>query len=55
MHGILRHLTAMDLQKGYTNTHGQSALGVGFSHLLHFDLLPRLKNLNKIIFLFSKP
>lgn len=45
--GILRHSTKMDLQKGYTDTHGQSTIGFGFSHLLHFDLLPRLKNLNK--------
>jgi TnpA family transposase len=53
MQGILRHSTAMDLQKGYTDTHGQSAIGFGFSHLLHFDLLPRLKNLNKQKLYFS--
>ncbi len=53
MQGILRHSTDMDLKKGYTDTHGQSTVGFGFSHLLHFDLLPRLKNLNKQKLYFS--
>lgn len=53
MQGILRHSTDIDLKKGYTDTHGQSTVGFGFSHLLHFDLLPRLKNLNKQKLYFS--
>lgn len=47
IHGILRHSTKMELKKGYVDTHGQSNIGFGFSYLLHFDLLPRLKNLNR--------
>jgi TnpA family transposase len=45
--GVLKHATTMDLQKGYVDTHGQSTIGFAISHLLHFDLLPRLKNINK--------
>lgn len=47
IHGILRHCTQMEIKQSYVDTHGQSAIGFGVSHLLHFDLLPRLKNLNK--------
>ncbi|MBV8802972.1 MAG: Tn3 family transposase [Gammaproteobacteria bacterium] len=37
MQGILRHATKMELKKGYVDTHGQSNIGFGFRHLLHFD------------------
>ena len=47
LHGVLKHDTKMDLQKAYMDTHGQSTVGFGIGHLLNFDLLPRLKNLNK--------
>lgn len=43
--GVLRHDTEMDLQKNYVDTHGQSEIGFAFSHLLGFELLPRLKNI----------
>ena len=29
----------------YVDTHGQSAVGFAFCHLLGFELLPRLKNI----------
>lgn len=45
--GVLRHDTAMELNEVYVDTHGQSSIGFCFSYLLHFDLLPRLKNINK--------
>ncbi|HLD95560.1 MAG TPA: Tn3 family transposase [Alphaproteobacteria bacterium] len=45
--GILEHDTAMEMNEIYTDTHGQSAVGFAFSHLLGFDLLPRIKNINK--------
>ena len=45
--GVLRHDTNMDMNKTYVDTHGQSTIGFAFSYLLNFDLLPRLKNLNK--------
>lgn len=41
--GVLRHDTDMDVQKSYTDSHGQSEVGFAFCHLLGFDLLPRLK------------
>lgn len=44
--GVLRHDTEMDLQKNYVDTHGQSEIGFAFSHLLGFELLPRLKGIH---------
>jgi TnpA family transposase len=43
--GVLRHNTDMDLQKNYTDTHGQSEVGFAFCTLLGFELLPRLKSI----------
>ena len=43
--GVLRHQTDMDVQKSYTDTHGQSEVGFAFCYLLGFDLMPRLKNM----------
>lgn len=45
--GCLRHDTEMDMSEIYTDTHGQSSIGFAFSHLLHFDLLPRIKGIHK--------
>ena len=45
--GVLRHDTNMDMNNAYVDTHGQSTIGFAFSHLLHFNLLPRLKTLHK--------
>jgi TnpA family transposase len=53
--GILKHATHMDLQKSYVDTHGQSTIGFAFSYLLHFDLLPRLKNINKQKLYYVEP
>jgi hypothetical protein len=36
----------MDLQKHYVNTHCQNKIGIAFSHLLGFELLPRIKNIH---------
>lgn len=47
MEGLLRHDTEMELNKAYIDTHGASTIGFGFSHLLSFSLLPRLKNIYK--------
>lgn len=41
--GVLRHCTDMEVEKNYVDSHGQSEVGFGFSYLLGFDLLPRLK------------
>ncbi|MFE3455590.1 transposase [Nonomuraea sp. NPDC059194] len=42
--GLLRHLTSAEIDRQYTDTHGASIVGFAFSHLLDFELLPRLKN-----------
>lgn len=41
--GVLRHETDANVQKQYTDSHGQSEVGFAFCYLLGFDLLPRLK------------
>ena len=41
--GVLRHFTVMEIQRQYVDSHGQSAIGFAFCHLLGFDLAPRLK------------
>ncbi|MFI0487471.1 Tn3 family transposase [Actinomadura sp. 9N215] len=43
--GLLRHLTDAEIDRQYTDTHGASIVGFVFSHLLDFQLLPRLKNI----------
>lgn len=45
--GVLRHCTDMEIQKGYVDSHGQSAVGFAFSYMLGFDLLPRIKAIHK--------
>ena len=45
--GVLEHDTLMEINEIYVDTHGQSAIGFAFSYLLHFDLLPRLKNISR--------
>lgn len=41
--GGLRHCTDMEIDRQYVDSHGQSEVAFAFSHLLGFDLLPRLK------------
>lgn len=41
--GVLRHCTDMEIQRHYVDSHGQSAVGFAFCHLLGFELAPRLK------------
>jgi len=43
--GVLRHCTDAEVDRNYVDTHGQSAVGFAFTHLLGFRLLPRLKNI----------
>lgn len=45
--GVLRHDTKMNMNKAYTDTHGQSTVGFGFSYGLGFDLLPRIKRIHR--------
>lgn len=43
--GLLHHCTSAEIDPNYVDTHGQSAVGFAFCHLLGFELLPRLKNI----------
>ncbi|MEL6524100.1 MAG: transposase [Chloroflexota bacterium] len=43
--GVIRHCTAMQVDRNYVDTHGQSEVGFAFRRLLGFQLMPRLKNI----------
>ena len=45
--GVLRHCTDMSVDKNYVDTHGQSEVGFAFSHLLGFQLMPRIRGIQK--------
>ena len=47
MEGVLRHCTEMEVEKNYVDSHGQSVVAFAFSHLLGFQLLPRLKAIHQ--------
>ncbi len=38
----------MAVESSYVDTHGQSDIGFGITKLLGFDLLPRIKRINKV-------
>jgi TnpA family transposase len=45
--GVLRHCTAMQVDRNYVDTHGQSEVAFAFCNLLGFQLMPRFKDLHK--------
>jgi TnpA family transposase len=45
--GVLHHCTAMQVDRNYVDTHGQSEVAFAFCHLLGFQLMPRFKNLHE--------
>ena len=45
--GAMRHGTDMEVEANYVDTHGQSFIGFGITRLLGFDLLPRIKQINR--------
>ena len=45
--GVLRHCTDMTITKNYVDTHGQSEVAFSFTHLLGFQLMPRLKGIHR--------
>jgi TnpA family transposase len=45
--GVLRHCTDMTIEKNFVDSHGQSEVAFAFSHLLGFELLPRLKAIGR--------
>ena len=46
--GAIHHGTAMDVEANYVDSHGQSEIGFGVTRLLGFDLLPRIKRINRV-------
>lgn len=46
--GAIRHGTDMRVEANYVDIHGQSEIGFGVTKLLGFDLLPRIKRINKV-------
>jgi TnpA family transposase len=46
--GAVRHGTAMKVEGNYVDSHGQTEIGFGVTRLLGFDLLPRIKQINKV-------
>ncbi|MGE5713733.1 MAG: Tn3 family transposase [Betaproteobacteria bacterium] len=47
MEGVLRHCTEMAVDRQYVDSHGQSEVAFAFCRLLGFQLLPRLKAINR--------
>ncbi len=45
INGVLKHCTNMEVQKNYVDSHGQSEVAFAFTHLLGFQLMPRLKRI----------
>jgi TnpA family transposase len=45
--GAIRRGTETQVEANYVNTHGQSEIGFGITKLLGFDLLPRIKRIDK--------
>jgi TnpA family transposase len=45
--GLLKHCTDAEIQKNFVDSRGQSEVGFAFCHLLGFNLMPRLKGINK--------
>jgi len=44
----MRHGTSMKIEGNFVDSLGQSEIGVGVTRLLGFDLLPRIKRINKV-------
>jgi TnpA family transposase len=45
--GVLRHCTDMEVNRQYVDSHGQTTVAFAFCRLLGFELMPRLKNINR--------
>lgn len=46
--GAMQHGTSMVVEANYTDSHGQSEIGLGITRMLNFDLLPEIKRINKV-------
>jgi TnpA family transposase len=45
--GVMRHCAAIQVDRNYVDTHGQSEVAFAFCHLLGFQLMPRFKNMHE--------
>ena len=45
--GVLRHCTDMEVNRQYVDSHGQTTVAFAFCRLLGFELMPRLKDINR--------
>jgi len=45
--GVIHHVTEMQVDRQYVDSHGQSEVAFAFCRLLGFQLLPRLKAIHK--------
>lgn len=45
--GVLRHCTEMEVDRQYVDSHGQSTVAFAFCRMLGFELMPRLKGINR--------
>lgn len=41
--GVLRHCTDAEVREQFTDSHGQTEVAFAFTHMLGFDLMPRIK------------
>lgn len=46
--GAIRHGTTMRVEGNYVDSHGQSEISFGVTRLLNVDLLPRIKQINRV-------
>ncbi|CAM5539461.1 Tn3 family transposase (plasmid) [Streptomyces viridifaciens] len=46
--GAIRHGTTMSVEGNYVDSHGQSEIGFAVTRLLNVDLLPRIKQINRV-------
>ncbi|MEV5708730.1 transposase, partial [Actinoallomurus sp. NPDC052274] len=53
--GAMRHGTDMRVESNYVDSHGQSFIGFGITRLLGFDLLPRIKQINRCKLYLPEP
>jgi len=46
--GVLRHCTNMEINRSYVDSHGQTEVAFAFTHMLGFDLAPRIKRIARV-------
>lgn len=46
--GILRHGIDMEINRSYVDSHGQTEVAFAFTHMLRFDLAPRIKRITRV-------